>query len=165
MMSFRSVFVPLSIPAVLALLLAPQASAQTVISRISSLGYTTEVVFDGGVQDEGEVVMVDAPQPEVAETKAPKKPTAREEKLKKLEYDRRPSAVLAAWSNPPKPPEEEKAADTAAVAEPETPAAEPDAAQATEGDAEPAKDAAPLDEEAQKKADKEAEKEAKKKAA
>lgn len=81
-----------------------------------------------------------------ASAKAPKKPTPRQEKLAKLEYDRRPSATLKAWSTPPKPPEEPKQ-DDAQPAEPvaappgETPT-DPEAAKKAAEEAEKAKKAA-----------------------
>lgn len=81
--------------------LAPSASAQA-ITRIVSVGYAGNdfVVQDGMVEEP--MVLVDDAQPEAGEAKKAEKPTPRQEKLKKLDYDRRPSAVLAAWSKPEK---------------------------------------------------------------
>ncbi|MCY2960350.1 MAG: hypothetical protein NTY35_09310 [Planctomycetota bacterium] len=99
---FRAAFV--SAP----LLLVASASAQTTtIVRLGSMGYTQSVSFDGGFE---EPVMVAQDEQPATEGEAPKpsaKPSARQEKLKKLEYDRRPSAVLAAWANPKKPAAED----------------------------------------------------------
>ena len=106
--SFRSAFL-----AVAVLAAARHASAQTVITRISSLGYTESsfVQFDEPMEMPQPV-----PAAEGTPDKSPKKPTPREEKLKKLDYDRRPSAVLAAWANPPKPEEDAKTGDEQAKA-------------------------------------------------
>src|SRR6185295_16292481 len=74
------------------------------------------------------------------QTGAPKKLSARGERLKKLEYDRRPSTILKVWANPPKPKEAAKPveAQPAEVKPAEPAVAEP---------------ATPLDPEAQKKKD------------
>jgi hypothetical protein len=113
------------------------------------------VVKSGGsvtiLGSSGEAVPNDAqeapPAPDAPGADAPKeKPTPRSEKLKKLEYDRRPSAILAAWSTPPKPPEAEKPPE----------AAKPSAPDEEKKPAEPA--AEPADPEAAKKAAAEAEK-------
>jgi hypothetical protein len=96
------------------------------------------------VQD-GPVAAPPGEQP--AQAGAPKKASARAAKLKTLEYDRRPSSILKAWANPPKPPKE-------AEAKPAEPAAAAPAA---------AEAAKPLDPEAQRKKDEE--EAAKKKAA
>lgn len=110
------------------------------------------------------VVIDDSQQPAPEEAQAAPasgdkpagKPTPRSEKLKKLEYDRRPSAILAAWSTPPKPPE----ADKEEVKSGETKPPEPSATPPAPSDPEAAKKAA---EEAEKK--KKQEEEAAKKAA
>lgn len=74
----------------------------TVITRIGSLGYASEVITIDGGSEEPMIVQEGVATPDAA-TKTPAKPSERLEKLKKLEFDRRPSAVLAAWANPPKP--------------------------------------------------------------
>lgn len=80
------------------LLIATAASAQvTTITRLGSLGYVESVSFGEEVQ-EPEVVAEEAPQSDAAPAKTPAKPSARQEKLKKLEFDRRPSAIFAAWT-------------------------------------------------------------------
>ena len=66
-------------------------------------------------------VVVDAPPPaavattEVATTdgkdEEKKDPTERQKKLAKLEYDRRPSVILEAWSTPPDPEAEDEATE------------------------------------------------------
>jgi len=76
-------------------LLVPAARAQQIITFSGG-----EVVMDMG--DAG-VEMPAQDQPDAAGPKAAVKSTPRLEKLKKLEYDRRPSAILAAWANPRKP--------------------------------------------------------------
>jgi len=91
----------------------------------------------------GEMVMFDGQEPAQVEARptaqpgAPKKASARAERLKKLDYDRRPSTILKVWANPPKPKEEAKPVE-AKPAEPALAVAEP---------------AQPLDPEAQKKKD------------
>lgn len=106
----------------------------------------------------GEEIMIDGQEPQVVQEGAPvqagaaQKSSPRAEKLKRLEYDRRPSTILKAWANPPKPKEAEKPAET-------KPAVAPPAAEG----AAPAEPEKPLDPEAaKKKAEAEA---AKKKAA
>src|SRR5260221_17629 len=76
------------------------------------------------------------------------KSTPRLEKLKKLEYDRRPSAILAAWSTPPKPPEAEK--KEAEKKEEEKKAEKPEA-EAANAATPPEAPATPADPEAAKK--------------
>ena len=96
------------------------------VQKIQALGYTYEGVVDG--------VVFDDQDPSAAEGAAPvpsgpaKKLSPRAEKLKKLEYDRRPSSILKAWANPPKPKEEAKPVEAAkpgdAPASPASPAGE-----------------------------------------
>src|SRR5258708_6028525 len=52
--------------------------------------------------DEAAAALRAAAQSPANPESAPAKPSPRLEKLKKLEFDRRPSAILAAWSKPPK---------------------------------------------------------------
>ncbi|MBI5362800.1 MAG: hypothetical protein HZA53_06445 [Planctomycetes bacterium] len=139
--------------------LVSSALAQTIIVRGSSI--SSSVSFDDVgegqepmVVEEGEATPVD-PNAK-PDAKAPKKPTPRQEKLAKLEYDRRPSSILKAWSTPPKPPEEPKKdeaqpveAAPAAPAEPNAAPPDPEAAKKAAEAAEKAKKAA---EEAAKKA-------------
>lgn len=75
---------------------SPRASAQ--VQVFDSLGYDEGVVVQDG--------MPEMPQPDGAPgaPNAKAKPTPRQEKLSKLEYDRRPSTILKVWSTPPKPP-------------------------------------------------------------
>ncbi len=127
-------------------LLASAARAQVIIQSADGT-----IVVEGG--EEAQVVQpaVEAPAETTASTG---KSTPRSSKLKSLQFDRRPSAILAAWSTPPKPKEEE--------AQPPAPAPAGEATAAPEAiPVEPQADepAEPLDPEAQKKAD-----EAKKKA-
>jgi len=77
-----------------ALLCASAARAQKVID-LGELGYA-EVQGDGFAEfSEGE----EAPEPvDESEAKQPKKPGPRTQKLRQLNYDRRPSAILAAWA-------------------------------------------------------------------
>ena len=131
-------------------LLAAQVPAAKAIPAIQSI-------------DDGEVVVMDgqdAPMPMEGQAPAQagpsKKSSPRAEKLKKLEYDRRPSTILKAWANPPKQKKEE---EKPAEAKP---------AEAAPTPAEPAKPLTP--EEAKKKeeaeaAQKKAAEEAKQKAA
>ncbi len=155
--SFRSALL-----AVAVLAGANHASAQTVIQRITSLGYSEGMVieFDGPME-----MPETAPTAEATPDKAAKKPTPREEKLKKLDYDRRPSAVLAAWANPPKPEEAEAAKPTEPAVEiaPAVDAPKTEAAVEVADGAVSAPDA-PVDEEARKKAEEAAAEEAAKKA-
>jgi len=79
--------------------LASAAARRTVPSEPSQLA-----------NDAQEIVVIQAPtgDAQAAPTAAPAattsaKSSARLEKLKKLEFDRRPSAILTAWSTPPKP--------------------------------------------------------------
>lgn len=98
-------------------LCSPAATAQGVTRVISSGGGVQEITFgDEGSGEEPEMIVEEGQAPPTEGEKTPSKPSARQEKLKKLDYDRRPSAVLAAWANPPKPGEAPK---TGAV---ETPA-------------------------------------------
>src|SRR5688500_3630901 len=85
----------------------------------------------------GGMVVMGGEEPDGSEAE-PKKPagppTPRSKALEKLEYDRRASAILAAWSTPPKKPEEAKPEEPAKPAEtPDEPA----------GEAVPAADAPP----------------------
>jgi len=78
-------------------LFAPGASAQVVIS---SLGYVEEgEVFFGGEDMPAELAAAMGQTAEPDKTK----PTKRGERLKQLDYDRRASTILKAWSTPPKP--------------------------------------------------------------
>ncbi|MBK7644577.1 MAG: hypothetical protein IPJ19_16285 [Planctomycetes bacterium] len=94
------------------------ATASTpAVQALGELGYTSdgEDVAPPMVIMQGEV----AGQP----AGAAKKLSPRAEKLKKLEYDRRPSTSLKAWANPPKPKEAEQAAEAKpAEAAPSAPA-------------------------------------------
>ena len=131
-------------------LLAAQVPAAKAIPAIQS-------------SDDGEVILMDGQDAAMPmEAQAPpqagpaKKSSPRAEKLKKLEYDRRPSTILKAWANPPKQKKEE---EKPAEAKP---------AEAAPTPAEPAKPLTP--EEAKKKeeaeaAQKKAAEEAKQKAA
>src|SRR5688572_7103640 len=97
-----------------------------VIQRIS-VGGSEVVFFDEMGGQEPVVVAPDAAKPADA---AKAKPSARQEKLAKLDYDRRVSAILKAWSTPPKPPEEPKKDEAPkppepAAATPPAPAAPP----------------------------------------
>ncbi len=127
------------------------------------------ISFDEG--DPNVVVMQSAPVEAQGAAKPAGKSTPRSEKLKKLEFDRRPSTILKVWSTPPKPK------DKPAEAKPsEAPSAAPAEAQPAEGEpaeaqpAEPNAATPPADPEAAKKkaeeaAKKKAEAEAKKKKA
>src|SRR5689334_7449217 len=83
-------------------------AAQTVI-----VGRAVRAV-PAGQDPSVEVISVEAQEPQLsvqpgavpAQANAPKKPSARAAKLKTLEYDRKPSSILKAWANPPKPPKE-----------------------------------------------------------
>ena len=77
-----------------------------------------------------EVVLPDAPSvtPD-GEEEDEEEETERSKKLAKLKFDRRPSAILEAWSTPPESEEGE---------EEEGPTEEPEAAEGTEGEAETA---------------------------
>src|SRR6185436_14737513 len=112
-------------------------------AQVSSVAATPARVISS--QDPGgEILILDGQgQPLVQPGAAPvqaagaaKKPSARAAKLKTLEYDRRPSSILKAWANPPKPPKEEAKPAEAVPAPAPVPA-----------------DAKPLDPEAQKKKD------------
>ncbi|MBI1851783.1 MAG: hypothetical protein HYR85_15695 [Planctomycetes bacterium] len=75
--------------------------AQTVIQTPD--GQT--IIVDGG---EGEQPPQAQPVPDGQPApNADAKPTPRQQKLQQLTFDRRPSAILKAWSNPPKPKEAE----------------------------------------------------------
>ncbi len=101
----------------------------------------------GIITTEGEGEQVAPPQPGVEGQPAPNagpKASPRQQRLQKLAYDRRPSAILKAWSGLTKPKEPEPEAVPAAA----TPAADSKAA----GEAEAAAAAsAPADPEAEKK--------------
>jgi len=114
--------------------------------------------------DEGEPMGMEVP-PDPADgqevpSKPSGKPTPREEKLKKIEYDRRPSSIFKAWSTPPKPPEEPKPAIPEEKTKEEKKGEESEVS-ASLPPAETATAAAPLDPEAAKRAEAEAEKKAK----
>ena len=65
------------------------------------------VIVDGGTP------LVSVPAAATATTQAPAAaPSARQQKLKTLEFDRRASAILAAWATPPKPPTESTPSDS-----------------------------------------------------
>ncbi|MBK7876937.1 MAG: hypothetical protein IPJ77_14525 [Planctomycetes bacterium] len=116
-----------------------------------------EVSFgeDPMMVQEGEVAVPDASTPSAAPA-AKKKPTPRQEKLAKLDYDRRPSTTLKAWSTPPKPPAEPKKDEAQPAEAAPAPAAEPSAAptdpEAAKKAAEEAAKAKKAAEEAAKKA-------------
>jgi len=126
------------------LVLFATTQAQVVITRSS--GGVTIVSSQDGQIDAPEVEMQEAP-PAPGKEKPEGKSTPRLEKLKKLEYDRRPSAILAAWSTPPKAPEPEKPLE---------------ADKKEEGKQEEAAAPTPTDPEAAKKTAEEAEKKKKK---
>lgn len=148
--------------------------AAAAISLVCAVPMAQIVVRSGGTVtiQNGQDAQVEMPAAEMQEAppapgkeKPEGKSTPRLEKLKKLEYDRRPSAILAAWSTPPKPPEAEKQEEKPeekpeAKKEEAVPAPEKEAAPATPPDPEAAKKAA---EEAEKK--KKKDEEAAKKAA
>ncbi|MBL8863242.1 MAG: hypothetical protein JNK02_14695 [Planctomycetes bacterium] len=118
------------VPTAVLLVAASAAPAQSVISRLSALGYSAEVVvFDG----EEPVSAVDAAQPPAAAAKAPEKPSERRKRLEKLDYDRRPSAQLAAWANPPKPAGEDQPTAPSEDGPPKSASAEPPGAAAAGG--------------------------------
>lgn len=94
------------------LLLAPRASAQIVLS---GLGYIDDEDFEI-VEVEAQSAPPTANKPTAAADKT--KPTKRGERLKQLEYDRRASSILKAWSTPPKPEGADKAATDEAGATP-----------------------------------------------
>ncbi len=140
------------------------------LCAVSPFAQTQQVIFLG--DGEEMVVMSDGPTPPgmppapaAAGKKDAGKASPRLEKLKKLEYDRRPSTILATWSKPPEPPaEEQKPAEepaAAPAAAESTPPAEaaPDAAAPTPEEAEEAR------KKAEAAAKKKAEEEAKAKAA
>lgn len=159
-----------------AAILTPRAAAQIVIE---------DITFDGDFEfPPGLVIQGGAP---VAGAKAAseEKPTPRAEKLKKLEYDRRASKILEAWSTPPAaekteskaeekpapsadavaPPLEEKKDDSSGEVKPQDPPEEPAAeetsatsGESAEGEAEAAANAeqAAAAAEAQRKAEEEA---------
>jgi hypothetical protein len=95
----------------------------------NSQGALAQEVFFG---DSSVVEVVQDPAAPGGEEQPTAPPTPRLEKLKRVEYDRRPSAILAAWSTPPKSagqltpptaPELGSAPDATAGATPETGAA------------------------------------------
>jgi len=98
-----------ALAALAAALFSSVARAQTVVVTQGSGGI---VVLPQGV-----ATPTPAPAPGTPGAAATPS-TPRQEKLKALEYDRRPSAILAAWSTPPKPPEPEPPPE--ATTEPET---------------------------------------------
>ncbi len=108
--------------------LAP-VSADAQVQIIQQLGYT-----DGGDDfgmPPGAIMLGQEPGAEGATANVP--PTPRLMALQKLEYDRRPSSILAAWSTPPKKPGEEKpaaAGENAAVPVPAAQVAEKTASNA-----------------------------------
>ncbi|MBL8857732.1 MAG: hypothetical protein JNL28_04390 [Planctomycetes bacterium] len=87
---------PLTLVPLLLLTLSAAARAQNV----------TILSFDEGemmVQEGPEMLSLPA-QPPSGNAKAPAAPGPRLDKLKRLDFDRRPSAILAAWAEPPAPP-------------------------------------------------------------
>ena len=111
----------------------------------SALAAPQEPFDDGGmvIIDGGGMIISGAQGPEAGAPAAAGKPSPRLEKLKKLEFDRRPSAMLAAWSTPPKTEDAKSdAAKTESKAEVKT-EAKPEAAPAADAAAKP--EAAPLD--------------------
>lgn len=118
-------------------------------------------VFEGGPPEM--VVVQDAPAEAQPAAKPAGKPSPRAEKLKKLEFDRRPSTILKVWSTPQKPKEDAakpKPAEAAAAAQPAEP--KPVEAQPAESkpDASQPAEAQPADPEAAKKAEAAAKKKA-----
>lgn len=133
-------------------LLGRAAAQVTIITTGSSIGTVEISDFEG--EDPPQAIEM---APQVNEpAKAPTTPGPRLDKLKKLDFDRRPSAILSAWAEPPKAESEPEAKPTLVPAPPETkpPEAKPVVVPAPE---------APLDEAALKK-QQEAEAAAKKKA-
>ncbi|MCC6406868.1 MAG: hypothetical protein IT453_06865 [Planctomycetes bacterium] len=63
--------------------------------------------------------LVQSPTPNAAGTVSP-----RQQRFAQLEFNRRPSAILAAWATPPKPPADAEAAKAAAPTEPAQPPAD-----------------------------------------
>jgi hypothetical protein len=135
--------------------LAFEARAQVVIQTISGGGRVISIDEFG--PDGDEPPLMDALVPGEAAVPAPASvPSARLEKLKKLEFDRRPSAILKAWSEPAQPePEPEATSEATPAAPPVVPPA-PVVTEAKPADAAPP--AEPLSEEAlaKQKADEEA---------
>jgi hypothetical protein len=101
--------------ALTALAFALPARAQvTIIRSTSSSG--SEITIEGGDEE----IVQDAPAPEVQEATPSKKASGpRLDKLKRLDFDRRASAILAAWANPPRPKGEEKDKSETDAAAPE----------------------------------------------
>lgn len=104
-----------------AALLAGRASAQIVIQATDG----SAIVLDGGEEPQPvQAVETPADTPATAGKSSP-----RAGKLKTLQFDRRPSAIFAAWSSPPKAKDETKPSEPGAdttTAQPVEPA--PDAA-------------------------------------
>jgi hypothetical protein len=116
------------------------------------------VVIDGGAGVPAAATTT-APAPAAASAQAPAAaPSARQQKLKALEFDRRASAILAAWATPPKAPPPPQAAteetagaggdEAAAVAEADADAVveagdAAEAGEAAEGEVAPAEPAPP----------------------
>jgi hypothetical protein len=117
--------------------LSPAAAlAQTVIVRSSAAVPVTviqggQVIEESGdfVDEEPMIIEEGQIEPEAAKPKKEDKPTPRGERMKRNDYDRRPSTILKVWSTPVKPAEapttETQPADAPAeVAPAETQAAE-----------------------------------------
>jgi hypothetical protein len=97
---------------VFAALSASPAFAQTVIVRSSAAVPATliqggQLIEEGGdfIVEEPTVVEADQPSIEPSKAKKDEKPTPRGERIKRNDYDRRPSTILKVWSTPLKPPE------------------------------------------------------------
>ncbi len=97
---------------IFAALPASTALAQTVIVR-SSAAVPVTVIQGGQVIEESGDFVVEEPmiieegqiEPEAAKPKKEDKPTPRGERMKRNDYDRRPSTILKVWSTPVKPAE------------------------------------------------------------
>lgn len=93
--------------------LASSLNAQVIITSGSPVRViSTSASAEPMIIEEGEAVMAPAEEAQpAADPKAKKteKPTPRGERLKRNEYDRRPSTILKTWSTPPKAPEAEPA--------------------------------------------------------
>jgi hypothetical protein len=117
--------------------------AQTVIVRRSASIPASSISAAGVIEEPDEstdqepMEVEEAPQEaEPAKGKKEEKPTPRGERMKRNNYDRRPSTILKVWSTPVKPPET-TAANTASDAEavepqPKEPAAPAEGAPAAE---------------------------------
>jgi hypothetical protein len=104
------------------------------------------------IDDVQQPAQEEAPAAPAGDAKPAEKPTPRSEKLKKLEYDRRPSAILAAWSTPPKPPETQPKEQPSGETKPPEPPPAPADPEAAKKAAEEAAKKKKQEEEAAKKA-------------